>query len=79
MRISCWDSRPAWRAWIRNVLALPHDDDSLFVRCHLDQGHAHPAQMRGHRTTTVLQRFGRFERDAPRYRSFWDLATDADP
>ena len=72
-------SPPKWRAWIRNVLALPHTGDSLFVRCHLDQGRAHPAQMPGHRTTTVLQRFDRFERDAPRYRSFWDLAVDADP
>jgi len=68
-----------WRAWLRNVGALPHDDDSLFVRCYLDQGRAHPLQLRGHRTTTVLQRFDRFARDAARYRSFWDVATDADP
>jgi hypothetical protein len=68
-----------WRAWIRNVLALPHTDDSVFLRCHLDQGRAHPAQMRGHRTTTVLQRFDRFQRGVLRYRSFWDIAVDAEP
>ena len=63
-----------WKAWLENVHALPSDDKSMFIRCYLDQGRPHPKQMRGHRTTTVLQAFQRFE--SRTYRSWFELASD---
>lgn len=64
-----------WKAWLENVHALPRDDRSAFIRCYLDQGRPHPKQMRGHRTTTVLQGFQRFDSHA--YRSWFELASDS--
>jgi hypothetical protein len=67
-----------WQQWVKNVEALPHDARSLFVRCYLDEGRAHPLQMPGHRTTTVLGYVDRFVsvEHAAGYKSFWQLATD---
>lgn len=67
-----------WRRYFANVDALPSDERSVFIRCYLDQGRAHPLQMKGHRTATVLQPFDHFEwRQKKRgYGSFWSLATD---
>ncbi len=67
-----------WPKWTRNVAAMPTDDQSVFVRCYLDQGKKHPLEMKGHRTATVLQRIGDFEaRDQKKpYASFFTLATE---
>lgn len=67
-----------WQQWVHNVEALPHDQRSLFVRCYLDEGRAHPMQLPGHRTTTVLGYIDRFVsvEHAGGYKSFWQLATD---
>jgi hypothetical protein len=67
-----------WRAYVANVDALPSDDQSVFIRCYLDQGRRHPQQMKGHRTATVLQPFDHFKwRQRKRgYGSFWNLAID---
>jgi hypothetical protein len=70
-----------WKAWIKNIEALPTDEQSLFLRCYLDQGRKHPAQMAGHRTTTLLQSMRHFlERQRTRgYASFFQLVTDEVP
>lgn len=64
--------------FIDNVRAFPADDASLFVRVWFDQGRCHPAQLRGHRTTTVVApvaaSLARWDRGA--YRSYWDVVTD---
>lgn len=67
-----------WWKWTRNVEALPTDDESLFVRCYLNQGRAHPRELAGHRTTTVLQRMAHFlARNEERpYRTMYQLSTD---
>lgn len=69
-------SPPQWAAWTRNVKALPTDKQSLFIRCYLDQGRAHPLQLKGQRTTTVLQSIRHFEAHAGGYRTFFQVATD---
>ena len=48
-----------WPRWIRNVAGLPARGDAVFVRAYLDQGRAHPAQLAGHRTTTLVQPLAR--------------------
>jgi hypothetical protein len=67
-----------WPKWARNVAALPADDKSVFIRCYLDQGKKHPAQMKGHRTATVLHKIADFNaRQAKKpYVSFWEVATE---
>jgi hypothetical protein len=68
-----------WSKWARNVAALPVDEHSVFVRAYLDQGRAHPKQMKGHRAATVLQSIAQFnakQKERP-YGSFWAVATDA--
>jgi hypothetical protein len=68
-----------WKAWARNVDALPSNEQSLFVRCYLDQGRRHPSQMQGHRTATISMSFDHFKwRNRSRgYGSFFQLATDS--
>ncbi len=68
-----------WWKWLRNIGQLPTDDRSVFIRCYLDQGRSHPSQMKGHRTTTVLQRMAAFkERQKKKpYRTMWQVSTDS--
>jgi hypothetical protein len=49
-----------WPKWIDNVLALPADDQSLFVRTWMNHHPRHPRQLDGHRTTTLIQRLSDF-------------------
>lgn len=67
-----------WPRWIENVARLPARGDAVFVRAHLDQGRAHPAQLAGHRTTTLIQPLARLlERQHSRpYTTFWQVVTD---
>lgn len=67
-----------WKAWTRNVDALPSNEQSLFLRCYLDQGRRHPRQLDGHRTATVVASFDHFKwRSRTRgYGSFFQLVTD---
>ncbi|MBW2527520.1 MAG: hypothetical protein JRI23_25285, partial [Deltaproteobacteria bacterium] len=67
-----------WWKWIRNIEGLPTDDKSLFIRCYLNQGRAHPRELAGHRTTTVLQRIGDFlaTNEKKPYRSMYKLSVD---
>lgn len=63
--------------FVDNVRAFPADDTSLFVRVWFDQGRRHPAQRRGHRTTTVVAPVAasleRWDRGATR--SYWKVVT----
>jgi hypothetical protein len=70
-----------WPKWSRNVAAFPIDDKSFFIRAYLDQGRRHPAQMKGHRTATVLQRIADFNARQQKkpYESFWAVSTDSAP
>lgn len=67
-----------WKAWAKNVDALPANEQSLFLRCYLDQGRRHPLQLEGHRTATLLASFDHFKwRNKSRgYGSFFQLVTD---
>jgi hypothetical protein len=49
-----------WPKWVENVLALPADDQSLFVRTWMNHHPRHPKQLPGQRTTTLIQRFSDF-------------------
>lgn len=69
---------PTWKKWVRNVKALPKNDESIFIRAYLDQGKKHPREMKGHRTATVLSKMKDFEAsfgDKPTT-TFWALCTD---
>lgn len=70
-----------WTKWARNVAALPTDEKSFFIRAYLDQGRRHPAQLKGHRTATVLQRITDFNARQQKkpYESFWAVSTDGVP
>lgn len=70
-----------WPKWSRNVAALPVDEKSFFIRAYLDQGRRHPAQMKGHRTATVLQGIADFNARQQKkpYESFWAVSTDGFP
>jgi hypothetical protein len=65
-----------WQRWQRNVAAMPVNDDSVFIRCYLDQGRRHPAQLAGHRTATTLQRIVDFSARTAPYPSLLALASD---
>jgi len=67
-----------WARWTRNIDALPMNDDSLFVRCWLDQGRRHPAQMKGHRTATTLHRMQPFvdKQKVKPASSWWAVASE---
>lgn len=65
-----------WWKWQRNVAAFPIDEHSLFIRCYLDQGKPHPAQMEGHRTATTLHPIADFVARKEPYPSMLALATD---
>jgi hypothetical protein len=55
---------------------MPVNDDSVFIRCYLDQGRRHPAQLAGHRTATTLQRIVDFSARTAPYPSLLALASD---
>jgi hypothetical protein len=70
---------PSWQSWVKNLDALPSNEQSLFLRCYLDQGRRHPQQLPGHRTASVLQSFDQFrwrQRTRGGYTGFWQLVTD---
>ena len=46
--------------FVRNVRALPVDDESVFIRAFTLRGQFHPASVPGHLTATVLQRISVF-------------------
>jgi hypothetical protein len=68
-----------WARWRRNVAAFPRAEAAVFIRAWLDQGRAHPRQMAGHRTATLVASIDGFEAaqlERP-YGSWWAIASDA--
>ncbi len=65
-----------WWRWQRNVVAFPTDEHSVFIRCYLDQGRPHPAQMAGHRTATTIHLVADFNARKKPYSSMLALASD---
>ncbi|HJZ67302.1 MAG TPA: hypothetical protein VKF81_04075 [Blastocatellia bacterium] len=64
-----------FNGFAENVRKLPIDDKSLFIRAVPNTRFTHPAQLPGHRTTTLLQQMTVFLRDFDegRYQSYSDL------
>ena len=64
-----------FNGFAENVRKLPIDDKSLFIRAVPNTRFTHPAQLPGHRTTTLLQQMTVFLRDFDegRYQSYADL------
>jgi hypothetical protein len=70
--------RPNFTGWLGNLRRLPHDEQSILLRCYLDQGRPHPRQEPGRRTTSLAHRLGVFlesTKDGPP-RSYFALVTD---
>lgn len=63
--------------YVENVRALPLQEKSLFIRAYFDYGHAHPASLPGHRSTTIAQSMGRFLElyDSGVYHNYWEIST----
>jgi len=65
-----------WRPYVANVRGLPTTENALFIRSYFSStGRAHPQNVPGHRSTTLLHGIREFLRDesAGRIRSYWDL------
>lgn len=64
-----------FRGFAENVRKLPINDKSLFIRAVPNTRASHPAQLSGHRITTLLQQMSVFLRDFDdgRYPSYTDL------
>lgn len=65
-----------WRPYVANVRGLPTTQDAVFIRAYFSNaGGAHPLNVAGHRSTTLLQGIREFLRDesAGRIRSYWDV------
>ena len=65
-----------WRSYLANVRGLPTTEDAVFIRAYFSSaGGAHPLNVPGHRSTTLIQSIREFLRDesAGRIRSYWDL------
>lgn len=60
-----------------NVRKLPINEKSLFIRAFPNRRFSHPAQVPGHRITTLLQQMNVFLRDYDegRYQSYTDMVT----
>jgi hypothetical protein len=67
-----------WPKWVANVMALPSNENSVFIRCYLDQGKRHPNQLVAHRTATVLGSFDHFKWRAAKkpYKNFLEISSD---
>jgi hypothetical protein len=64
-------------AFAENVRKLPTNERSLFIRAFPNMREPHPAQISGHRLTTLLERIGVFLRDYDQglYQDYWSLVT----
>ena len=60
-----------------SVEAMPRDADSQMIRVWFDQGHPHPAQQKGHRTTQLAIGADAFLERATKkpFRSYWEVVT----
>ena len=64
-------------AFAENVRKLPVTERSLFIRAFPNMRDSHPAQVNGHRLTTLLQKMQVFLRDFDQglYEDYWKLVT----
>lgn len=64
-------------AFVENVRRLPADERSVLIRAVPSRGQAHPAQVPGYRTTTLLQKIAVFlaDSDAGGYPDYRSLVT----
>lgn len=67
--------RPTWARYVANVKSLPIGDDSIFIRSYFATGPAHPLNVPGHRSTSLVASMRRFvqDYDAGRLESYWDI------
>jgi len=67
--------RPTWTRYVANVKSLPISDDSIFIRSYFPNGRAHPLNVPGHRSTSLVSSMARFvqDYDARRLESYWDV------
>jgi hypothetical protein len=63
--------------FVRNVRGLPIDAGSVFIRAVPTRRWTHPAQVAGHRTTTILQKISVFldDYDNGAFTDYWNLVT----
>ena len=64
-----------WGRYIENVRALPVTADAVFIRAYFGNGAAHPQNVPGHRSTSLVHSLPEMLRDqaAGRIRSYWDV------
>jgi len=64
-----------WRNYVANVRALPMTDDAVFIRAVFSNAGAHPQNVPGHRSTTLVHSIRDFLRNenAGHIRSYWDV------
>jgi hypothetical protein len=67
----------SFNAFAENVRKLPINDRSMFIRAVPNTRFSHPAQLPGHRSTTLLEQISVFLRDfdEKRYQTYTDLVT----
>jgi len=67
--------RPTWTRYVANVKSLPISDESIFIRSYFPNGRAHPLNVPGHRSTSLVSSMARFvqDYDARRLESYWDI------
>jgi hypothetical protein len=67
--------QPAWRAFMKNVHALPVAADGVFIRSYFSNGRVHPLNVAGHRSTSMVHAIVPFLRDydAGRLQTYWDV------
>jgi len=67
----------SFNAFANNVRKLPINERSLFIRAVPSMRYSHPAQLPGHRSTTLLEQMAVFLRDFDegRYQSYHDMIT----
>jgi hypothetical protein len=67
----------SFAAFVDNVRKLPITDRSLFIRSFPNMRDQHPAQIHGHRLTTLLQKMSIFLKDFDLglYEDYWKLVT----
>ena len=67
--------RTTWGRYVANVKSLPIGDESIFIRSYFANGPAHPLNMPGHRSTSLLSSMPRFiqDYDARRLETYWDI------
>jgi len=66
---------PGWPRFVANLRALPLATDGVFIRSYFGNGRAHPLNMPGHRSTSLVKPMAPFitDYDARRIDEYWDL------